>query len=289
MTLLMTRLEGLVITFRNRRFSCWSRRSASASSTLDSPRRRTNTLPPRELCKVSDAHRARIFLGFAYFHVGMHDEARTAFEAARARQPRERNTVGGVVLSRFAAGDTLGAIAYADSLWRAWPDTSLTWARLGEAHFMAGHYEEAERFLAGALAMNPNSTNQYTARSTALPLAAIYAQTGRPELLPPLLETAWAYSDDGLAGLHEPWNEYYSFAALTLIQGDADGAIRWLRTAHEAGMPGAALIARDPALRPLHDDPRFHDIVERLRHRGDEIRRRIREKVGGEKAAEEMR
>lgn len=223
------------------------------------------------------AYWAWIQLGYAYFQVGLYDDAMRAFDRALPMRPEEGNAIGGMILSRFAAGDTTGALAFADSVWRLRPDTALTWARLGEAHFLAGQFVEAERYLAGALERDSASSNQYTVRSSALPLAHIYAQTGRGSQIQPLLDRAYARADARLSTRQEPWNEYYNYSGLAALSGDHEQALRWLRTAHEAGMPGEALLLRDPVFASMHENDEFQEIVKLLQQHGVEIRRRIAE------------
>ena len=55
----------------------------------------------------------------------------------------------------------------------------------------------------------------------------------------------------------------------------AASALRWFRTAFLGGMPGPVLVESDPIFTELREDPEFQEIVESLRARRDEIRRRL--------------
>jgi tetratricopeptide (TPR) repeat protein len=217
---------------------------------------------------------ARNLYGFSYFHLGLPELAVQPLDEATALQ-RDQYNVGGQLAIRLMRGDHADAIAYTDSVWRVDPEPAYTWARVGEAHFMAGNATEAERFYAGALARDSASTNLYTWKSTALPLAYLYVRSGRTAEATPLIARSYAHADQLLKIGQEPWNAYYQYAALALLQGDRASAIRWLRATHLAGMPGPVLIERDPLLADLRGDPEFHEIVRRLEWRAAEQRRRL--------------
>ncbi|GBD32118.1 hypothetical protein HRbin33_01082 [bacterium HR33] len=216
----------------------------------------------------------RLLYGFSYFHLGLPDLAVQPFEEALALS-RDTYTLGGQLALYMIRGDYAGAIAYLDSIWRLEPEAAYTWARLGEAHFMAGNADEAERYLKGALERDPTVTCLYTWKSVALPLAYLYVKSGRAQQAEPLIAHAYAHADQLLNIGQEPWNAYYQYAALALLEGDRGGAIRWLRATHLAGMPAPVLIREDPLLRDLHGDPEFEEIVQRLEWRGAELRRRL--------------
>jgi len=217
---------------------------------------------------------ARNLYAISYFHLGLPELAAPPIDEATALQ-RDQYNVGVQLVLRLMRGDHAGAIAYADSVWRLDPEPAYTWARLGEAHFMAGNAAEAEHFYHGALTRDSASTNLYTWKSTALPLAYLHVKSGRAADAAPLIARSYAHAEGLLRMGQEPWNAYYQFAALALLRGDRGEAIRWLRATHLAGMPGPVLIERDPLLADLRGDPEFTEIVRRLEWRAAEQRRRL--------------
>lgn len=212
--------------------------------------------------------------GFSYFHLERPDLAVQPFQRSTA-VGRTSFTVGGELAIRLMRGDVKAAVAYTDSVWRTDSASAYTWSRLGEAHFMAGNFAEAERFLSGALRRDSASTNLYVTRSGALPLAFIYLKSGRATQAAQLIARSYARADLMMRIGQEPWNAYYQYANLALLQGDRDDALRWLRAAHEAGMPGPVLIRQDPVLAELRGDPEFQEIVDRLEWRVREMRKRL--------------
>lgn len=56
----------------------------------------------------------------------------------------------------------------------------------------------------------------------------------------------------------------YSFARLYLALGDKDEAMRWLESSYAKHQPDLNWIRVDPDLRPLHGDPRFEALAEKI-------------------------
>ncbi len=181
------------------------------------------------------------------------------------------------MMIRLSKRDFAGAIAYTDSVRQIVPEKAWAWAwaRLREAHFFAGHESEAARAFEEALARDSSSTNIYTWKATALPLAYLYLKEGRAEEAVPLIERSYRHADDLMRRGQEPWNAYYQYAALALMKGNRAEALRWLRAAHTAGMPGRVFLESDPLLSDLKGDSAFEEIVHRLRWREEEKQRRL--------------
>jgi TolB-like protein/tetratricopeptide (TPR) repeat protein len=56
----------------------------------------------------------------------------------------------------------------------------------------------------------------------------------------------------------------YQLAIVAMAAGDADEAMRWLEVAYEVHDPGMTAIKTDTLLAPLHDDPRFIALLEKM-------------------------
>lgn len=68
---------------------------------------------------------------------------------------------------------------------------------------------------------------------------------------------------DQMIGIAERGTQTYSTVAATLVQmGDPDRAIEYLQKAFDSREANIAFIRVDPDLRPLHDDPRFLQMLE---------------------------
>jgi tetratricopeptide (TPR) repeat protein/tRNA A-37 threonylcarbamoyl transferase component Bud32 len=60
----------------------------------------------------------------------------------------------------------------------------------------------------------------------------------------------------------------YAIAAVHMTLGDRDGALQWLRAAADAHSFWLASVAVDPVFAPLRDDPRFRELLARVRLAG---------------------
>jgi len=216
----------------------------------------------------------RNLLGFSHFHIGRPDLAERHFEASMALR-MTAFSAGGLLVVRLARGDYRGAIAFADSVRQRAPEAAYPWAGLGEAHFFAGNDAEALHAFEQALARDSLSTNIYTWKATALPLAQLYAAQGRTGEAARMRALSYEHSDRMMRRGQEPWNAYYHYAALALLEGYRERALRWLRAAHAAGMPGPVLLETDPLFAELREDDTFQEIAARLRWREGEMQRRL--------------
>jgi tetratricopeptide (TPR) repeat protein len=212
--------------------------------------------------------------GFSLFHIERPDGADKAF-AISIEVGEASEGYGGFHLLTLLRGDDAAAIAYGERLLAERPDWPWSFAFAGHAHYFAGNNEEATRLLEEAIRRNPDLGVQYTGRSATTPLAYLYLKQGRREEAAALLDHAQRRADRRLYFGFEPWNSYYQFAGIALMRGDRENALRWLQTALVGGMPGPVLIERDPIYAELRGDPRFEEIVERLRVRRDEIQQRL--------------
>lgn len=209
--------------------------------------------------------------GYAYFHLGLPDHAEPMFHRSLAIDTTAWSA-GGLLLTYLMREDYPTAIAFTEGLWQADTTVAWRWARAGEAHLFARNYAEAARFFAGALARDSVSYNNYVTRSSTLPLAYLRHRAGEEEEVAALMARAYAEADALLEVGQEPWNSYYQYASLALLKGDQEGALRWLLAAHGAGMPGPVLVETDPLFDDLRGDPKFEEILIRLRWRARALR-----------------
>jgi DNA-binding winged helix-turn-helix (wHTH) protein/tetratricopeptide (TPR) repeat protein len=162
------------------------------------------------------------------------------------------------------------------------PLLTLSKTRTGSMLFFSRRYDEAIAELTASIALDDRPAIAHRA------LGRVYLQTGRPELA--LAEFAKAhgispgsYADVGMAlasagrrtearaeldRVLELSNKRYvssvDIAALHVSLGDTDAAISALERALDQRAPTLGFLAQHPAFDPLHDDPRFIDIVKRI-------------------------
>jgi len=131
------------------------------------------------------------------------------------------------------------------------PDQTETHLILALARFMAGDLEGADAALDQALALSPDDTPSLAARArvamrrgdtaTAEAVAARFAELARERYVSP--------SDR---------------AKLAVALGDSDAAFAAIERAYEERRGWLAYLAVEPLLEPLHDDPRFGVMLDRM-------------------------
>jgi tetratricopeptide (TPR) repeat protein len=212
--------------------------------------------------------------GFSLFHIDVLDPAWDVFERVIVLDESAEGH-GGLHLLSLSTGAEQIILAMADRILSERPEWAQAYAFAGHAHYFAGNDSAAIHYLEEAIRRAPDVGVQYTGRSASTPLAYLYLKHSRREEAIPLIEHAHARADRRMYFGFEPWNSYYQYAGIALMRGDRDSALRWLQTAFVGGMPGPILIERDPIYAEIRGDPRFEEIVSRLRARRDEIRQRL--------------
>jgi len=75
---------------------------------------------------------------------------------------------------------------------------------------------------------------------------------------------AWLLAAEECAENPRPPTQAFNIANLYLWAGDADRALEWLERGLDERDPGMLMVPASPVFEPLHDDPRFQDIVRRM-------------------------
>jgi serine/threonine-protein kinase len=157
---------------------------------------------------------------------------------------------------------------------------------LGWAYFYARRYERAADHLAQAVAMNPTAEESYRVLGLTLAMQESFGEAERvlreAVTLPgagPYAIAALGYSlarsgarSEAKALLAEldgrAKSDYVSpvaFAILTLGLGDVDATLHWAERAYAERRGWLAYLRVNPMLDPLRGDPRFQDLVRRMR------------------------
>ena len=153
-------------------------------------------------------------------------------------------------------------------------------------YYYARRYDIALEHLRRAIAMNPTSQENYRLLGLALAQQGSYDQAERALREAVSIPEETAYAAAGLAYLlarrgarmeaeailHElevrARTSYVSPVAFQMIAlglGDADQAFAWLERAYDERRGWLAYLKVEPMLDPLRADPRFADLVRRMR------------------------
>ena len=120
------------------------------------------------------------------------------------------------------------------------------WNWLGVVYTLQGRLKEALEAFRRAVELAPD---EGTYRSS---LVGILCRLGREEEARREMEIARPLMEN---------ESEYSRACFAAICGDTEEALRLLQIALEKGQTSLAWARRDPDLEPLHDNPRFRELV----------------------------
>ena len=151
---------------------------------------------------------------------------------------------------------------------------------LGYLLYCAGRYDEAQSTLQKALDLNPQAAFVH------LTLGKILIAKGKPQQALAEIEKeplewgkltgqALAYhalgreqeSNAALAGLiaKDDTDGAYQIAQVSAYRGESGKAFEWLERAYKQRDPGLPDIKSDPLLKSLHHDPRYAELLKKLR------------------------
>jgi TolB-like protein/DNA-binding winged helix-turn-helix (wHTH) protein/Flp pilus assembly protein TadD len=155
-----------------------------------------------------------------------------------------------------------------------------SYSAMGYLLYVAGRYDEAQAALQKALDLNPQAPLVH------LNLGKILLAEGRPQQALAEIEKepsewgkptglAMAYhalgrEQDSNAALAELIAKHHTFSAYQVAQvyayrGESDKSFEWLERAYEQRDAGVTEISSDPLVKNLHHDPRFTELLKKMR------------------------
>jgi serine/threonine-protein kinase len=203
----------------------------------------------RSLAIKQDHPDSHFGLSYCYRYAGMLQESAREGELALKLDPNN---------PRFRSLATtylyLGDYARSLEVHRLDPDVAWTLARIGQIRLRRGERAEALASLNRAIAMEPDSSVGCWAFAMRAYLR------GKPA---PGLQALEKVERAGIVD-GEQW---YHFGNIHALLGDADGCLRDLEHAVDAGFFNYPFMLRDAFLDPLRRDPRFGRVLARARER----------------------
>jgi serine/threonine-protein kinase len=193
-------------------------------------------------------------LGAARMMSGNFEGALKAYEQAINLSPTGV-AYSNLGLMYFYLGDLDAAIENLTAAVELGSNKHLNWSNLGDALWVAGRtdeatnaYSKARELATEAFGVNPNDPE------TTIDLAWINANLGAHDEARALMDKGRTLAPD------DPYTWYYD-ALVMLRAGDTDGAMAALEKAAAAGY-SLKLLAADPLLAELRDNPRYVTVVE---------------------------
>jgi tetratricopeptide (TPR) repeat protein len=168
---------------------------------------------------------------------------------ARELNPLSLIANGALGWGYFYARRYEDAIAQCDLALEMSPDWDLCHIWRGQAFEELGRHDDAIASLSRAVELSGGSGISVAA------LARAYATFGEPGRARELLREMLA------AGEYRP---SYEIAKVYVALGEHDRAIDWLERAYEEHAHSMAFLKVDPQLVPLHGNPRFERLAERV-------------------------
>jgi tetratricopeptide (TPR) repeat protein/TolB-like protein/DNA-binding winged helix-turn-helix (wHTH) protein len=192
-------------------------------------------------------------LGAAYMLAGDFESALSTYKRALEIEPRHKIYSNLGLMYYYLARPAEAIEAQRKSVELA-PNDHLAWSNLGDALWMGGQadearkaFEKASRLAIEALDVNPNDPGLL------MDAAWITAMLDQSQEARVLIDRALAAAPD------DPYGRYYS-GLIRLRAGDREVALQDFESALEQGYP-LSLLAQDPQLEPLRDDPRFQGMT----------------------------
>jgi tetratricopeptide (TPR) repeat protein len=160
------------------------------------------------------------------------------------------------------------------------PLSANSYWRLGYLLYAAGRYDEARTEMQKALDLNPQGAYIHLTLDKILiaegkPQQALAQIEKEPSEWARLTGQALAYhalgreqdSDAALAGLITKYRTYvaYQIAEVYAYRGESDKSFEWLEHAYQQRDPGLPEIKSNPLFKNLRRDPRYAELLKRMR------------------------
>ena len=207
-----------------------------------------------------------------------HDRAAEYYERALENDPNNTNAMGWLGFIRSAQGRHDEGVQLAERVLQLDPLSLIAQRALGDAYRVAGRADDAIRIFEAALEQEPDIARVHGR------LARIYLARGEFESaakhiavepvewvrdMHAILLNSQGENSESFQAAATAYAEAYGvansfqLAELYGFVGDADPAFKWLESALEVHDPGMSWVPTSEFLRPLHDDPRWPEILER--------------------------
>lgn len=186
--------------------------------------------------------------GIEALRLDRYEEARLNFEKALELNPEDGIVWGnlGVALTRLERyEEALKAYQRSDELA---PGEPVTVAEMASIHYRLRHFAEAEKGFREAIRLEPRAPEFHSSLALAL------KQQGKDEEAARELAEALPQAQKrGLVMYHQ--------AAFLILEGKTDEALDVFKASLRAHPPGARDSVADPDFEPLHNDPRYQELV----------------------------
>jgi arylsulfatase A-like enzyme/Tfp pilus assembly protein PilF len=215
----------------------------------------------RSLATDPNQFRVHAMLGTVALMQGRLEEAEKQYQTVLAANAGFVEAMANLGFIASLRGDDKSAEEWYQKAIAADPGFPLARRRFGDLHYEAGRYADALGFYEKALEVSPHDFR-----------AAIQAGNSARRLKDP--EKAASYFRRAAAMRPDSWVPSYNLACLFAVDGRTKDALAALEVAVSKGLNLPRLLAGDPDLASLRDEPGFRQMADRVRRararRGEE-------------------
>jgi len=230
-----------------------------------------------------DPNSAAGYLALSTIHIGYDldwEGAEASLDKAATLQPGSADLLGNRSTVQEMLGHLHEAIALQKEAIALDPLQPGSYVLLGNLLFEAGSYEEASTAFHKALELNPAHAFAHFGLGKVLlaqgrPNEALVEIRQEPLEGPKLVGEALVYhffgrgqdSDAALGATiaRDSKDQPYQIAEVYAYRGETDKAVEWLERAYENRDSGLIVVKIDPLLTPLRKDPRYIEILKKMR------------------------
>lgn len=201
-------------------------------------------------------------------------ESRILLEEAVRRTPTDARVQMMLGMLELYRGNSEQALERARAIAAREPKNLEMRFHLSDVAYLADG-SELESVLASLVEQSP--TNRlWSAESVRLRYAYALQKRGETGRASALAAEAERYAQERIADGDDSPVQRVELAATSAMRGESDQALEWLERAFEAGYRDYGTLERDPIFRPLGGDPRFLDLLDRIRRDVQTQRERAR-------------
>ena len=201
-------------------------------------------------------------LGYVYISLDDPLRAEEWFKKALELQPDLDVAHGGLIDLYVALGEYNKAIEQSQTFLSKFPDYPMAIEYAAGAELFSGHYEKAQEYYQ-KIGEQP------------IELGYIYWKAGRKDEAKKLFQGNLDRLQKRLEQGDESNGIGFSIGAIYAVQGNKEEALRWLQKAVDAGWRDYRYILRYPLLENIRDDERFKRIIDDIKAKIAEMRRRV--------------
>jgi tetratricopeptide (TPR) repeat protein len=202
-------------------------------------------------------------------------KAERSFNKALELQPDLTVAHAGLILMYLSEGKFHEAHERSAKLLAISPSEFIALNIIGDAHLYSGDHRQAREFYEKAYSVSPYGRVAFTGWLRSTGLAYVYLKMGNARKANDLLNESLNRNLEELRGGSESPGVLYDLAAVHAVRGNKAEAYKWLQKAIDGGWIDYRIGRIDPLFENLRDDEDFKEMMDQVRVKVDEMRKRV--------------